>query len=89
MFSDRQDAAMLWKQEEQVLDEMLTTTMAIQQTYSEKDNVIWKKHETLFTTSLIFTQHADVDRSAVSLIFQKINSLEHFKLYSLKLQRSS
>lgn len=41
--TDRQDVAMLCRQkqgEEQVLEEVLTATMAIQQTYSEMSSVI-------------------------------------------------
>ena len=65
--NDKQDVAMLWRQkqgEEQVLDEVFTATLAIQETYPEMSSAIWKKHETLFTTSFIFAQYAGVDRSA-------------------------
>lgn len=51
MLNDKQDVAMLWRQkqgEEQVLDEVLTASLAIQETYPEMSSAIWKKHETLF-----------------------------------------
>jgi len=78
--NDRQDVALFRRQKqgkEQVLDKVLTPAVAIQETYPEMSSVIWKKHETLFTTSLIFAQYASVDRSAYFSISR--NGLEYFR----------
>lgn len=47
-----------------MLDEVLTATVVIQEVYLEMNSVVWNKHKTLFTTSLILAQYAGVDRSA-------------------------